>query len=634
MAKTAMLLPNLEIMEAVSYAANLYHLTICSMAIVDRSTIARHAAQAVADGADLIIARGSHAEKIRSLVPIPVVEIKITSLEIGVMLKSAKELSGKDCPVIALTGPENMFAYIDTDSFNRLFGVKLNVYLFRHAEEMTDTAKKAIAGGADIVIGGGAVCEYCRSVSFPCLKTVSGRESALEACRTASQLSSALDLEKQNAASLKMLLDYTSSGIIHIDEYGRILQVNRFVETLLMTEASSMIQMPVWRIIPGITQKMLDFVLKKQKKIHSVAVLIHQAEFLISISPVLVDGNTAGAIISFYEGRPVAAGNEEQKRELIRQGHVAKIKFGSLISRSPAMQRTVEQARHFASFQFPVLITGESGTEKQSLAECIHNESVFRDTPFIRFNCCDSRETLEKLLFGRPEDEDAPGLIYRGPCTLYLYEIGRLPLNTQYRLLSMLQSAPYPSGFLSRQTTPNRIRIIASSKQNLLSLVESGSFLRELYYCLSVMTLYVPPLRERPEDIAAWTDLYMREFQEAYGRYVKLTKNALKVFQTYPWPGNLMELRMVCSRILINSHHYYTDASDVEQYLDFSASAPIQRPQELKVCPQAAEIIAALRRWGGNREKAAEELNISTSTLWRRMKKYRIDKNEGKNPYQ
>ncbi len=633
MAKAALLLPNIEIMESVSYAANLYHLSVCSTAIVDHTNIRHYISQALADGADFIIARGSQAELIQSLVSVPVVEIKITSLEIGAMLKSAKDLTGMDCPAVALTGPKNMFAYIDTDSFNRLFGIRLQVYLFQTVEEMVATAKKAIAQKADVVIGGSIVCEYCRSVSVPCLKTVSGRESALEACRIASQLSTALDTEKQNAASLKMLLDYAYSGIIHIDEHGRILRVNRFVETLVMMESASMEHMPVWRIIPGITKKMLDFVLEKQKKIHSAAILINQSEFLISISPVLVEGAATGAIISFYEGRPVAAGNEEMKRELMSQGHVAKMKFGSLIARSPAMQAAVERARGFADFQFPILITGEGGTEKLPLAECIHNEGAFQDCPFIRFQCedCDHSQ-MEALLFGKPENGSFPGLVYQGPCTLYLYEIGQLSLRSQQQLLRVIQSAPYPSGFLSLQATPNRIRIIASTRHNLLDLVEQGTFLRELYYALSVMTLTVPPLRERPEDITAWTDLYMREFQESYGRYIKLTGDARKLLQSYQWPGNLMELRMVCSRILIHASHYYVDAPEVEQYLDYPAAQKNGRMKvpEIQAFDPAAEIIAALRRCGGSREQTAKELNISTSTLWRRMKKYRIDKNEGK----
>ena len=124
----------------------------------------------------------------------------------------------------------------------------------------------------------------------------------------------------------------------------------------------------------------------------------------------------------------------------------------------------------------------------------------------------------------------------------------------------------------------------------------------------------------------------MREFQESYGRYIKLTRDARKLLQSYQWPGNLMELRMVCSRILIHASHYYVDAPEVEQYLDYPAAQKNGRMKvpEIQAFDPAAEIIAALRRCGGSREQTAKELNISTSTLWRRMKKYRIDKNEGK----
>lgn len=631
MAKVAMLLPNHELMEPAAYAAALYHLDLVLIGIVSKENVRELSRNALQSGADIIIARGSHASLIRNYVQIPVIEIKITSLEIGLLLDQAKKLAQKEWPTIALTGPENMFAYIDLNSYEKNYQIHLLLRQFIEPEEMVPTAKQAIADGADVLIGGGAIYQYCLSHSFPCVKTASGRESALEACRIASLISSALDQEKRHAASLKMLLDYTFSGIIHIDEHGRVLNVNRFVENMLMMESSAMEQMPVWRLIPGISQKLLKAVLEKQKTIHSISVSIEHSEFSVRISPILVDGQTAGAIINFYEGLTLEAKDAQQRKQLTKNGYTAHATFDRLIARSAPMREIIQKARYYSNFQQPILIIGEAGTEKQAVGECIHNAGSYRDNPFIRFNCNGyNPEEVDQLLFGKTPDGINPGLIYRGPCTLYLHEINRLSLYSQYQLFRQIQSSP-----LSPSTEQNRIRLIASSKTDLLPLVENGSFRRDLYYALTIMTLRLPPLRERPEDIIAWIDFYLRDLQAVYGKYIKLTEDARKLLAAYPWPGNILELRSVCSRILINCSGCYADAALVKQQLDFqpgpSRSEEDNSPSKGTFQDQkVAAIRESLTRHHGNRAATAEELGISPATLWRWCKKYGIDRKEGK----
>lgn len=632
MARIAMLLPNGELMEQAAKAAEFYQLDLCFQAVITDEDLQEKTKEALEQAADIIIARGRQARRIREHTEIPVVDLKITPLEIGVQLGKAVSLTRKEKPAVALIGPKDTYAHINLESLENIYPVCLRAYLYQDSEDMMKYTEQAIKDGADIIMGGEVIWKYCTSQHIPCLKAVTGTESALEACRTVGLISSAMDQEKRYDTILHILMTYTYNGVIQIDENCRILYVNRFVENLLMMEETEMKQKFIWNLIPSISRKMLQMVLERKKKVSSAIVMINSQEFLVNILPVVVDKKAAGAVISFHEGRPIEVGDAQKQSRLLEKGYAAKQEFQHLVARSRAMQEVIKQACHFAAFQLPILICGESGTEKQALAESIHNAGVFRGTPFIRFNCNGyNPEEIENLLF---EKENSSGLIYRGPCTLYLHEVSDLPLEAQYRLFVLLQREPYASGILSPQPSRQRIRVIASTEYDLRERVKQGTFRKDLYYSLTVMKLRIPPLRERPEDVLGWIEHYMSNFQESYERYVKLTADAKQFLQEYQWPGNLIELRAVCSRLLINCRKYYLDRTDVAGQLDSWDIQPENGEEQMKNFkdrnPEAERIVRALHKWGGNREKTAQALGISTATLWRRMKKYDIGKMEGK----
>lgn len=634
MAKIAMLLPHPDMLEAAVYAANLYHLELSTLAILEYGTTAGAAKAAVKNGADIIIARGGQAVNIAEHVDVPVVEIKVTTYEICLLLEQARKLSDKEQPFIALTGPDNMFVNMDIALLESRYSIRFRPYLFHGYQKMEETAQMAIDDGADVIIGGPDVYKYCQIQKVPCLRTMSGRESIIEACRIASLLANTLDKEKAYSASLNMLLDHTYSGIIHTDTAGRILRANHFVEHLLFMDSHSMEGQPVWMLIPGISETMLRLVCDKQKEIHSQVIKYGRSEFLVSLSPILAEGSCSGVIISFHEGLYMEQYQEQQKAKLLRKGYVAKHTFDTMIARSPQMQKLCEQARRYAAFQFPILISGPSGTEKQVLAECIHNSSNYKEYPFIRFNCNGfNPEEVDQILFGKSDDGEKSGLIYNGPCTLYLHEISNLSRYAQYHLLIYIQDNAAAIGAPYSRAAQKRIRFIASSRYSLFELVKKGQFRRDLYYAISVMTLELLPLKERREDIMGWVDYHLKGLQENYGRYLRLTKDAQQFLQAYDWPGNLLELRTVCNRILVNCEKYYIDARDIEKQLDFSSvrqETVYEREEKEGAESRKEQIIRILHKYEGNREAAAAELHISTTTLWRWMKTYRIPKEEGK----
>ncbi|MEW4411074.1 PrpR N-terminal domain-containing protein [Clostridium sp. AN503] len=644
MAKITILLPDSAMLTLALNAAKLYHLDLIGISIIDRGNFQEIAETIAQNGTDIIISRGGYAADIHQKLQIPVIDIKITTFEIGLMLQKAKKLSGKAYPTIALTGPRNMFVPINTSAFEDAYRIHLKLFLFDAPEEMEAAAQNAIGDGADIIIGGRVVCQYCQDMNITALRTFSGEESVLEACRMASLLSEALDQEKQHAASLNMLLDRVSSGIIEIDGQGAILRVNQFVEHLLMMDSRSLKGLPVQRILPGISNQLLKTALTRHKEVRSAAVRIQNSEFLISIAPVLVDNRASGAILSFHEMLPVtAAQHHPLTQKLLDCGFRATHTFDAVIARSPVMQELIRQARHFSRFPFPVLITGPDGTEKQIIAECIHNAGDFHQAPFLRYNCgTETRASFQLLLSPGDEEGQATDAAFDmgTPFTLYLHEVSLLTPLEQYRLLMLMQRYAADTIHSDMPARHRCIRIIASSSRDLKELVQNGQFRSDTYYALSVMCLELPPLKNRREDIMGWTDFYIGSLQKRYGRYIKFTKSAQDALLSYSWPGNLTELKTVCKRIFVNCQKYMVDSADIGIWLhDITQSDTGQKQENLACAPpafylpeaeQAARITEALRKNGGNRSAAAAELGISTTTLWRQMKKYRISKTEGK----
>lgn len=655
MIHAAMLLPTQAMMEDAVFAANFYQLHLSSLVVLKRGASRKEAELAVESGADLIIARGGQATEIARYVSVPVIEIKLTSHEIGLLLEQARRLSPKKKPCIALVGPENMFVHLDPSMFEKQYDVFFRTYLFSEHSEMLSCAQKALEEGADVMIGGPDVFQYCQQRQLPCLRTSSGRESLMETCRVAQLVGAALEQEKAHSASLNLLLSHASSGIIQTDECGNILRVNSFVEHILLTDSHAMEGNPIWDWIPGISSRMMETVCGKKREIHSIAIQHGKMEFIVSIRPILVDQTVTGSIISFHEGLYLREQEKQLRQKIMDQGCRARASFHTLIARSPVTQELVRAAQRAASFYFPVLISGPGGCGKHQFAECIHNSSGYRDQPFISFHCGGyNPEPVEQALFGylgsdqgtaksalenSGEKSGSQGLLLRGPCTLYLQEIEALSIHAQQRLLAYLKRSS-----LIQNTAENprdEARIIVSSTHSLQELVNEGRFLPELYYAVQTLTLSIPPLKDRREDIMGWADYFLRGLQEQYGRYIRLTRDAQTFLTGYDWPGNLWELQSVCQRIMANCSRYYVDASAIEQLIMptrrlTADSCPdrVSGDASSPLSPSAASerdvLIRTLHKYEGRRDPTASELGISVSTLWRQMKKYRIPKEEGK----
>ncbi|HIQ72821.1 MAG TPA: PrpR N-terminal domain-containing protein [Candidatus Cottocaccamicrobium excrementipullorum] len=642
MAGIAIILPNEKMIEAAQEAASHFSLKLVNITTANRFNLVQEVSKSIEKGAEIIISRGVIADEIQRLFSIPVVQIRLTMHEVILLFQNAKNFTSKEVPHIALIGPKNMFCDLSTMLLNRLCNVQAHIYLFDRIEETQPLVLKAISDKADVIIGGSAACQCAVDYGVPSVRTSSGSESLEYACRMAEQMGEAIDLEKKNSANFQAIINYVYAGIIQIDECGRILHVNQFIEDLFRKSNTEMHNQYIWDLIPDMKKERLSPVLCDKKEVLSTLVTINHSEFMTSITPILMNNQIiTGAVICFHEGRQIALFSKEKEQFQTRKGYYARYHFDEIISRSTQMQKIIRFAKQLCNYTSPLLILGEEGSGQLELAEAIHNESSRSSYAFISF-ICDGYSPMEAelLLFGRPASKNhsaVPGLAEQPQSILYLHNISALSSSIQFKLQQLITRHTV-SAFGEVTTHRCFTRIIASDSHDLRLLTAEGKFRHDLYYALCANQIYLPPLRERREDIEGYIMSFLKLYQQEYGRFVHITKDALQVLHDYDWPGNIPEIRSTCRKILATATSRTVDARFVSSLLDplpvHMPTAPSCSPRQdyysvrlLGSHQRALQLANVLKKYNGNRKKAAIELGISTSTLWRWMKKYGLSDN-------
>jgi len=298
---------------------------------------------------------------------------------------------------------------------------------------------------------------------------------------------------------------------------------------------------------------------------------------------------------------------------------------------SPVMHKFMGLVDRVASHTETVLITGETGTGKELIARTIHESSTRRNRPWVDINCAALPENLvESELFGYEKgafsgaDSSKPGLFEladRG--TLFLDEIGELQLQTQVKLLRVLDGQPFYRLGGHRKIKVD-VRIVAATNQDLESAVREGRFRQDLFHRLGQFQLRVPPLRERPEDTVALAEHFLR--LKAPAKH--FSEQAISALLSHSWPGNIRELRNLVARMAMESTGSQIDFSKLTAALTGEPSALRQTasmPVSNLDSMEEQMIIKALERTGGQRTLAAEQLGISRRTLSRKLKEYNIN---------
>ena len=516
--------------------------------------------------------------------------------------------------------------------------VQTKNYIFKSFADCRGCVERALKDGAVFSVGGAWTDPWAKRLGLPHVIVENSVETILNALESATQLRR-VQVEKAEKQCLfktqsemyQAVLDFTHDAILAIDENGRIQVLNPPAERIMGCRAADSVGQPVEAVLPN---TLLPDVLESGEKQLDQIMQIHQTLCNTNRIPILVDGQRRGVVATFQDVKQLQNSEQKIRLKLHEKGLVAKYAFNDILGDSPAIRSTIQIARSYAASRASVLILGETGTGKELFAQSIHNASDRRDGPFVAINCAAvSNSLLESELFGyeagsftgasRGGREGVFELAHGG--TLFLDEIGEIPRETQVELLRVLQEKEIRRVGGSR-VIPVDVRIIAATNKDLLQETVEGRFREDLYYRLDVLDLKLPPLRERGDDVKI---LGLHLFRQLPGGKDPIMQSQflylLEQAGPYQWYGNIRELQNFVERANILMRNAGASSVTVSDILRRRAEPAPEPCQETESRDRRA-IEAALHNHPGSMADAARSLGCSRQTLWRKMKKYGIQR--------
>jgi transcriptional regulator with PAS, ATPase and Fis domain len=591
-------------------------------------------------GCQAIVVRSVLCKLLRSTaaLTIPVIRCPWMQAELLEGFFEAKQKTGLKTPhmrFLCFDGETSEVARF-IDFFQRMLKTPVS---FREIDETNPetiraAAQEAVEQKVNVLVASATIyahLEQCPIMSH-CLNGTHAYETIAVAFRVAEQVVATLESERQRSRDLMSIIHHSFNAVIHIDHKGRALLFNKMAEKDFNLARESYNGKFIWDLIPQIDQALAQAVLREGPDVFGKILEINQSIYIVNIAAVHNDGGFRGAVIHFNELERIQRMEAQAKNELAQKGYMASYHFNDIAGQSEKFLEAKYIATEFSKYDATTLILGESGTGKELFAQSIHNNSSRRNRPFIAVNCAAlPLSLLESELFGYAEGAFT-GAVRRGKKglfeiadtgTIFLDEISELDLSGQVRLLRALAEKCIRRVGDDR-VIPIDVRVIAATNKNLSKLVEEGRFREDLYYRLNVLTVEIPPLRERTGDIRPLLNHFLSVYGEKTGKYITLSGSACKVMEQYPWRGNVRQLKNFCERLVIIARQNEISESFVAGQLQ-SAFGDYEVPesQDLRKATGLFEkqrIQELLARHSGSRIKAAEELGVSKSTLWRKMK--------------
>ncbi|MFV0363431.1 MAG: PrpR N-terminal domain-containing protein [Suipraeoptans sp.] len=611
MSKIAVFLPRQFMLEQAESVIKEDGYNIDIVKVVTTLNAVSEARAAVESGVSIVVARGGQATYIKEHMSVPLVEIKLTGQELGLLIKKAKSLVSKKTPLIAIIGFKNM--YSDTTYYDELYDIKLKKYFIDTMEEADGAIKQAVEDGADAILGGDVTCELANKYNIPSVFFDSTKESIRIALETATKMQYAVENEKNHIAQFETVLDTSANGIIKINKECIVTNVNRTLEDLARITSVDYKNRKLVELLPELNMEKISLILSGNRDIYTTSSKINRTNIMVTVVPIIADTQIKGAILNCYKVTTKEGKEVEKYKEKHMLGYYAKQHFSGFKRLSNEMKETIERAKIFALSSMPILLIAEEGTEKERLAQAIHNGSSFKGGPFTMINCGSiANENQEDVVFGEN------GLLSKSNYgTILINEIDRLSNESQNKLYRTIS-----------EDNNYEIRIIVSTQFNLKALVKSGMFRKDLFFLLNSLVINIPPLGKRPSDIEKYINENKKSFTDKYTRYIKISEEAMKLLKEYIWPGNLIQLEAFLERLFLTTPSKTIQGVFVKELLDelYPNTEVIDDEEKVVVYkhPEAKKIDDLLVKHNGNKGRVAKELGISTTTLWRHIKKYNI----------
>lgn len=454
---------------------------------------------------------------------------------------------------------------------------------------------------------------------------------------------------KEIQTMLEAIIQSSDDAISVVDEYGRGILINPAYTRITGLTEEQVIGHPATADISE-GESMHFKVLQTRRPVRGAKMRVGpmKKEVIVNVAPIIVNGKLKGSVGVIHDVTEIQSLTKELHlaRQIIRTLE-AKYTFADIISHSEEMNISVEQAKLAAKTPVTILLRGESGTGKELFAHAIHNASDRRYNKFVRVNCAAISESLlESELFGYEEGAFSgakrggkKGLFEEANNgSIFLDEIGELGINTQAKLLRVLQENEIIR-VGGTKPIPINVRVIAATHVNLEKAIANGTFREDLYYRLNRMPIQIPPLRNRKKEIPFLCERLIQKINRDYGRNVEgVTPKAMNVLMDYDWPGNVRELENILGRAIIFMD--YSEFNIDVKHLVFLSSDRSHQTASSKIHVNNKELTRmvedfesqvikeTLENNNGNKTATAKQLGVSLRNLYYKLEKYNLANND------
>lgn len=577
---------------------------------------------------DLFISAGANATILRSALKLPVVTIKVTGYDVMLALMKARAVSER-VGIVTYRDP-----IPELEATKSLLKLEVSQRTYQTLADARDCFRSLASEGFEVIIGSSVVVDLAEQSGIVGILAYS-QTSIRQAIEDGIEIARISKIESARYDQLNTVLHHLQEAVLAVDSTNRVTAINPAMERMLGIQRADALGRMLHDLAPPLS---LQGALSSGEEVLGVVVQLNLATCVANYIPIHERGQTSGAVLTLQDARVIQRADSNIRTQRRVGSLSARYHFHQIVGSSSEFVRTRLTAERFAGTNSTVLITGESGTGKELFAQSIHNASDRRDKPFVAVNCASFPEPLlESELFGYEEGAftgsrkgGKPGLFevaHTG--TIFLDEIGDMPLSLQTRLLRILQEKEVVR-LGSAQPVPIDVRIIAATHENLTQRAKDGFFRVDLYYRLNILHLRLPALRERAEDIPILALQILHAALRRAGSSLPADQALaplMPYLRTYRWPGNVRELENVAERLAVALSVYGT-ATEIN-YSEFSKDVPeifslAEIDNHLNTAPNDPRNKTTLNeimvKAGGNRQIAARMLGISRTTLWRYLK--------------
>ncbi|MBU5255569.1 sigma 54-interacting transcriptional regulator [Tissierella praeacuta] len=584
--------------------------------------------QLVENGFKVILARGGTAMRIRNSLNIPVVEIPIPIEDMIQALIKASKIG----PNIGVIGYDNLWKGLEL--INPLLNVDIKQIFVKNENEMETQVAKLKEDNIDVIVGGAHQTRLAKELNMNYVRIDYSEKALIHAYNEAELILQTIFFNNRKNEELNAILDNTKEGYIAIDNKGIITLINKTASKLILDNNIQLKGSLLSDVLPEL-KELLQTLETGKERLQEIAYL-NGTTILYNMIPLKLDNKEViGAIATFNDINTITTGEHKIRNKILTKGLYATYTFENIKGKSKSMKDAINIAKRFSQTDSTVLILGETGVGKELFAQSIHNFSPRKHGPFVAVNCASLPESiLESELFGYEagaftgaKKSGKAGLFelaHNG--TIFLDEISEMPLTLQGRFLRVLQERKVMR-LGSNQIIPIDVRIISATNKRIRDLVTKNKFREDLFYRLNVLTLVIPPLRERKEDI----DDLIKDFCMKYSmnKNMKITNDAIMALQKYSWPGNVRQLENFIEKISIINTSNVIDRKIINNMIEkYEPDCEIKNDligidiQGSNITKE--EVEEALRLSNGKRIEAAYLLGIHRTTLWRLIKKFNI----------